>query len=97
MDYFSEIQKAIKHNHGSDSVHVQTVPIKEVFQGRTAWEGDVEVFNLSDHAKAKRCYAWGHPEDNGSGWEITTVLETPPVDSAQTAVRIAIASKAKSD
>ena len=94
-DYLSEIRAAIKHNHGCNSLHVQTVPVKEVFRGETAWEGDVEVFDLVGHAKAKRCYAWGIPEDKGDGWEITTVLEIPPVDSAQIAVRVAITYKIK--
>jgi hypothetical protein len=26
--------------------------------GETAWEGDVEVFDLIGHAKVKRAYAW---------------------------------------
>jgi hypothetical protein len=46
---------------------------------------------ISGHAKAKRCY----PEDKGDGWEIMTVLEIPPVVSAETAVKVAIASRSQ--
>jgi len=76
-------------------MHVQTVPVKEVFRGKTAWDGDVEVFDLIGHPKAQHCYAWGHPEGNGKGFEITTVLELPPVTSPKTAVMAAIAANTK--
>ncbi len=52
---------------------MQSVPVKEVFEGKIVWEGSVEIFTLRN-AKAKRCYAWGQPKAGG-GWEITTVLE----------------------
>jgi len=38
------------------------VPVHEVFQGKTLWQGDVEVFDLAGHPKAKRAYGWSHPE-----------------------------------
>ncbi|HTQ30358.1 MAG TPA: hypothetical protein VMI53_04035 [Opitutaceae bacterium] len=78
-------------------MHDVTVHVREVFQGQIAWDGEVEVFHLIGHAKAKRCYAWGHPADDNKGWEFTTVLEIPPVVSPQTAVKVAIAAKAKSE
>jgi hypothetical protein len=43
--------------------------------------------------KAKRCYAWSAVE-NGEP-KYTTVLEIPPVDSPESAVKVAIAAKAK--
>lgn len=92
-DYLSELRKAIKAVHGCDGVHVETVPVKEVFRGETAWEGSVEVFDVTGHARAQRCYAWGY-RDRGA-WEITAVLEIPPVVSAETAVKVAIAAHAK--
>jgi hypothetical protein len=92
-DYLSELRKAIKAAHACEAEHVETVPIKEVFRGETAWEGKVEVFTVTGHAKAKRCYAWGY-RDRGA-WEITAVLEIPPVTSPETAVKIAIATHAR--
>ena len=84
---------AIKAVHGCDAEHAETVPIKEIFRGQTAWEGNVEVFNVTGHAKAKRCYAWGYRERGE--WEITAVLELPPVISPETAVKVAIAASAR--
>jgi hypothetical protein len=64
-----------------------------MFWQKVAWDGVVEVFRLAGHPKAKRCYAWSFTE--GKETRFVTVLEIPPVESAQTAVRAAIASEAK--
>lgn len=95
-DYLAEAKTAVERSHNCTAAHVETVPIREVFQGKTAWEGNVEVFALTGHAKAKRAYAWGYPnEERGGKLDFVTVLEIPPVDSPDSAVRIAIASKAR--
>jgi hypothetical protein len=77
--------------HECDALHTASVPVHEVFQGQTAWEGVVEVFDLIGHPKAKRCYAWtyGEPE------EFITVLEIPPVVDAQSAVKVGVAHQIK--
>jgi hypothetical protein len=59
----------------------------------TVWEGVVESFALTGHAKAKRCYAWTY-QDNGETQYIN-VLEIPPVDSAQKAVQVQIVKDVK--
>lgn len=93
--YLREITKAIEELHGVTAKHVETVPVTEIFRGQVAWEGEVEVFEIEGHSRAKKCHAWGAEKDSGRGWDITTVLEIPPVDSPQTAVKIAIAAAAK--
>lgn len=94
-DYKAELQRSIVQMHGASAQWVETVPVKEVFQGRTAWEGDVEVFTLSGHPRASQCYAWGARRDDNKGWDVTAVLAIPPVVSPQTAVKVAIAAHAK--
>jgi len=94
VTYLEEVQHAIKQLHGCESKHVETVPVKEVFKGKTVWEGDVEVFDLTGHPKAKRAYAWGYPNGKG-GLEVVAVLEIPPVESPVTAVRAAIVASQK--
>ena len=32
-------------------MYVETVPVKEMFQDQTVWEGEVEVFDLPDSPK----------------------------------------------
>ena len=46
MTYIEELQDVISRLHGSQSIHIESVPIKETFQGKTVWEGIVEVFDL---------------------------------------------------
>jgi hypothetical protein len=53
--------------------------------------GNVEVFELAGHPKAKRAYAWPHPEgEHDKDEKIYAVLEIPPVTSARTGVQAAI-------
>lgn len=96
MDYIGELRKVIRQLHGCEADHAETVPVKEVFQGQTVWEGEVEVFNIRGHPKARRCYAWAHPTgEDDKGKRYVAVLELPPVDSAQKAVRAAIVDEAR--
>ncbi len=96
MKYLKDLRIKINAEEGCHAKHVVTVPVKETFKGQTVWDGDVEVFDLIGHPKALRCYAWGHPvEDAAKEREMTVVLEIPPVSSAETAVKVALASKAR--
>ncbi|HEY2785200.1 MAG TPA: hypothetical protein VGJ05_09520 [Fimbriiglobus sp.] len=95
MNDVKAIRDAIRRLHGCESAHVESVPISERFQGRTVWEGTVEVFNLTGHSKATRCYAWQH-EQGAEGSRFVAVLELPPVNSARKAVQVAVAAEARS-
>jgi hypothetical protein len=64
-----------------------------MFDGKTAWDGVVEVFRLIRHPKAKHCFAWSYQD--GHETKTTAVLEIPPVNSAESAVKVAIAAKAR--
>ena len=77
--------------HNCEAAHERSAPVKEMFGTETVWEGVVESFALSRHPKAKRCYAWSFEDDDGETRYIG-VLELPPVESPNTAVRAAIAS-----
>jgi len=89
--YRTALAKAFIDLHGCEAKHVETVPVIERFQGKTVWEGEVEVFDLIDHPKASRGYAWAY--DKAKGSEIVAVLELPPVISPKTAVQAAIVGK----
>src|SRR5437870_7049113 len=60
----TELKDAIRATHGCESLHVESVPVKEVFEGQAAWEGKVEVFDLVGHRQAKRAYAWSYRDGN---------------------------------
>ncbi|HEY6244619.1 MAG TPA: hypothetical protein VIX17_11755 [Pyrinomonadaceae bacterium] len=91
QDYIDEIKAVFLNLHNTRAEHVETVPVTEEFQGQTVWDGEVEVFELKDHPKAKRGYGWGHATgDDDQGRRYVTVLELPPVESPATAVRASI-------
>jgi len=70
--------------------------VHEVFRGETVWKGEVEVYDLTGHPKAKRAYAWSHLDGKGDDRErFVAVLEIPPVESAVTAVRVQIVKDTK--
>ena len=62
-------------------------------EGETVCEGVVKSFSIKGHPCATRCYAWSY--DLGAETHYTTVLELPPVESARSAVQVAIAAEAK--
>ena len=91
QDYLARLQTAVQHSHNCAGVWRETVPVHEVFQGETMWKGEVEVFELAGHPKAKRAYAWSHLDGRKDKQErYVAVLEIPPVDSAQKAVQVQI-------
>ena len=90
MTYIEELQDVIRHLHGVESTHVESVPIKETFQGKTVWEGIVEVFDLKDHPKANRIYVWAYATDNPKKPKYVTVFHSDEIDSPLKAVRAAL-------
>ena len=91
MTYIEELQQVIHRLHGVRSTHVQSVHVKEEFQGQTIWDGIVEVFELHGHPKATHAYAWSHDTDDPEHPKRSvTVLKIPPAVSPETAVQVAI-------
>ena len=62
--YLEELRDVIRRLHGAEATHVESVPVKESFQGKTVWDGMVEVFDLKRHPTAFRVYAWSHDTDD---------------------------------
>jgi hypothetical protein len=93
VDYIEELKAVILNLHGCTATHVGTVPVTEKFQGKTIWQGEVEVFDIRGHPKAKRAYGWGFVINENQGRKYVAVLEVPPVNSPLTAVQAAIMSE----
>lgn len=97
QDYLASLKDAIRHLHGLEADHAETVPVTETFQGETVWQGEVEVFKIRGHPKARRAFAWAHLSgDADQEKRFVAVLELPPVVSPETAVRAAIMQEIKS-
>ena len=91
MTYIEDLRDVIRRLHGVESKHVASVPVKETFQGRTVWEGVVEVFDLIGHPGVTRLYAWSHATDDPENPQrYVTVLHSHPITSPLLAVRAAI-------
>jgi hypothetical protein len=91
MTYIQELRDTIHGLHGGEASHLESVPVTEMFKGRTVWDGVVEVFRLEGHPRTDRVYAWRHEtSDPDKPWRHVTVLHIPPVVSPQTAVKAAI-------
>jgi hypothetical protein len=97
MTYIEELRDVIRRLHGAEATHVESVPVKETYQGKTVWEGIVEVFELHGHPTASRLYAWSHQTDNQDNpRRHVTVLHGHPITSPVLAVRAAIVQEFRS-
>jgi hypothetical protein len=98
MSHIDELREVIRKLHGAEATHRESVPVKEVHNGRTVWEGIVEVFDLSGHPSAEKAYAWAHDTDDPDNpTRHVTVLHSGPVTSPFTAVRAFIVQEFRSN
>lgn len=89
------LEKAIFDLHGCKSTWIESVPVKEIFEGETVWEGVVQVFDLINHPTAKRCYAWSYQLEGSKKRRFFAVLHQGPVDSPEKAVRATVIQEFK--
>jgi hypothetical protein len=98
MTYVEDLRDVIRRLHGVESKYVASVPVKETFQGRTVWDGCVEVFELIGHQSASKLYAWSHATDNPENPKrYVTVLHSGLITSPLLAVRAAIVQEFKAN
>jgi hypothetical protein len=97
VEYIEELRDVIRRLHSAESKHVESVPVKETFQGKTVWEGIVEVFELVGYPKAPIVYAWSRETDDPKlPRRHVTVVHIHPVTSPILAVRAAIVQEFRS-
>jgi hypothetical protein len=97
VSYIEELKSVIRKLHGAEPKHIESVPVKEVFNGQTVWDGVVEIFTLSGHLVASTVYAWTHDTDDPENpHRHVTVLGVHPIRSARDAVKAAIAQEFRS-
>jgi hypothetical protein len=88
------LQAAIRERYRCESEFLQSAPVHETREGVVVWSGEVDVFLLRRHPRAKHAYAWSQAADDGTRI-IHTVLERPPVSDAVTAVRSVLSARLK--
>jgi hypothetical protein len=84
-----QLRNTIEHRHDCQAEHVSSVRVVEMAGFRKTWQGVVEVFELTGHPDARNCYAWRC--GTSAEAKYVAILDIPPVNSAQAAVRLAIA------
>ena len=75
------LAKAILDLHSCKAIWVESVQVKDVFEGETVWEGIVQVFDLQGHPKATQSYAWSHGLDNSKKRRLTKKIIAHPSKS----------------
>jgi len=88
-----QLQRAIEGQHGGRAALVDALPVKEVFEGKTVWEGVVHVFDLEGHPRATRAYAWSSPVEGSDRRRFYAVLHLGGIRSPLDAVRAAIVAE----
>lgn len=87
----ASIQRAVEEMQKCRATHLQSVQVMERQKDEIVCGGVVEVFDLHDHPKAKRAYAWQRKsQEIGGDAQYTVVLKIPPVNSANDAVKATI-------
>ena len=95
-EYIRDLRDVIQKVHGVRSLHVKSVPITEILDGKVVWDGVVEVFQLRDHPISDRLYAWSHKIDESGERRYVNVFHVKPITSPLQAVRAAIVEEHKS-
>jgi len=77
--------------HGCESKWIDSVTVTETHDGKTVWDGEVQVFELVGHPKAHRAYAWSYATESTKR-RFVAVLQAGPIQRAVDAVRASIAA-----
>lgn len=93
IDSQEDLAASIQGLHGGRATFVQSVPVRETFDGAPAWEGVVHVFNLTGNPNATRAYAWSSPVEGSDRRRFFAVLHTGAITSPVEAVRAAIVAE----
>ncbi len=83
----SQLKRAVETQHGCTATLLQSVPVKEEFDGGPVWEGVVHVLQIDGHPQARRAYAWSSPIEGSDKRRLFAVLHTGAIKSPQDAVR----------
>ena len=74
----ASIHAAVEGQHDCRAVHRNIVRVREEYEGRPVWDGEVFVFDLLDHPSAKLAYGWSDPVPGTGNRRFYTVLHAGP-------------------
>ena len=90
--YANQLKRLIETQHGAKSTFVRSVRVHRAPEGQSNWDGVVHVFDLSDHPKAKRAFAWSSPISGSGNPRFFAVLQMGAIATPLQAVKAASAA-----
>jgi len=85
-----ELCRAVEATHKCTAHFEYWQQVQEPY-GAVWWMGGVGIFRLAGHPTADLCYAWSWPMRGTEDRQVYALLHTPPVESANEAVRAILA------
>ena len=87
-----QLKRVIESQHGAQSTFVKSVRVHRAAGNQTKWDGLVHVFDLNNHPKAKRAFAWSSPISGNSAPRFFAVLQMGQIATPIQAVKAASAA-----
>jgi len=88
------LKQSIYENHACTAIYIQSVLVEETDNSKTLWTGQIEIFEIQGHEKAKIAYGWWQ---ENSSIELVTILALTPTMDARKAVQAYLMSQNESD
>jgi hypothetical protein len=88
----AQLKRVIEAEHGGTGTFVKSVRVHQTRGLPTTWDGLVHIFDLKNHPKAKRAYAWSSPISGGARPRFFAVLHQGAITGPLEAVRAASAA-----
>lgn len=84
-----QLKRVIESQHGGHATFRRSMRLFHPPKGLSDWDGVVHVFDLKDHPKTKRAYAWSSSIKGGTRPRYFAVLHLGPITGPVEAVRAA--------
>jgi hypothetical protein len=84
-----QLKRVIESQHGGSATYFQSVRLLDAQNPQALWDGIVHVFNLKDHPKAKRAYAWSSTIKGSGKDRFFAVLHMGRINGPGAAVKAA--------
>lgn len=85
-----QLKQVIESQHGGTATLIGAVRVMETGAKPGVWDGLVHVFDLRDHPRATRAYAWSSPIQGGTQDRFFAVLHEGRVTGPVQAVKAAV-------
>jgi hypothetical protein len=84
-----QLKRVIESQHGGNAQFRQSMRVLDLPHKLADWDGVVHVFDLKDHPKSKRAYAWSSAIKGGTKPRYFAVLHSNRVTGPAEAVKAA--------